>query len=62
MTTEQRETVLALHAKAVAAGDKKYQDPFSDKLVSTEVKHLDRGYCCRCDCRHCPYGYQPDPD
>ncbi len=23
----------------------------------TEKYHLDRGYCCRSGCRHCPYGF-----
>ncbi len=27
--------------------------------VFTEKYHLKRGYCCRSNCRHCPYGYDP---
>ena len=23
----------------------------------TEKFHLDRGYCCKSGCKHCPYGY-----
>ena len=23
----------------------------------TEKHHLNRGYCCKSGCRHCPYGY-----
>ena len=23
----------------------------------TEKYHLKRGYCCKSDCRHCPYGF-----
>lgn len=57
-----QELVLCLHADAVLADEKRYQDPITQQWVSTELKHLDRGYCCRCDCRHCPYGYQPDAD
>ena len=26
-------------------------------LVFTELNHIQRGYCCKSDCRHCPYGY-----
>lgn len=26
------------------------------KLVFTERFHLERGYCCGKNCRHCPYG------
>ena len=25
--------------------------------VFTEKYHLKRGYCCKNNCRHCPYGY-----
>ncbi|MFY0605635.1 MAG: hypothetical protein JXR10_02910 [Cyclobacteriaceae bacterium] len=25
--------------------------------VFTEKYHLDRGYCCKSGCRHCPYGF-----
>ncbi|MDH4378875.1 MAG: DUF5522 domain-containing protein [Vampirovibrionales bacterium] len=61
MTDDQRTLVLDLHRAACAAGQLKYDDPFSDpalhRQVSTEIKHLQRGYCCRSACRHCPYGY-----
>ncbi|MGA1583549.1 MAG: DUF5522 domain-containing protein [Saprospiraceae bacterium] len=26
-------------------------------LVFTEKYHLERGYCCKSGCRHCPYGF-----
>lgn len=26
-------------------------------LVFTELNHIQRGYCCQSDCRHCAYGY-----
>lgn len=26
-------------------------------IVFTEKYHLKRGHCCRCGCKHCPYGY-----
>ncbi len=25
--------------------------------VFTEAYHLKRGYCCKNNCKHCPYGY-----
>ncbi|MEM8567298.1 MAG: DUF5522 domain-containing protein [Bacteroidota bacterium] len=25
--------------------------------VFTEAYHLQRGYCCKSGCRHCPYGF-----
>jgi hypothetical protein len=28
----------------------------------TEKYHLERGYCCKSNCRHCPYGYDPKTD
>ena len=27
--------------------------------VFTEKYHLKRGYCCKSNCKHCPYGYNP---
>lgn len=27
--------------------------------VFTEKYHLQRGYCCTNNCRHCPYGFDP---
>lgn len=26
-------------------------------IVFTEKYHLKRGYCCKNNCKHCPYGY-----
>ncbi|MEQ8924932.1 MAG: DUF5522 domain-containing protein [Fulvivirga sp.] len=26
--------------------------------VFTEEYHLQRGYCCKSGCRHCPYGFK----
>jgi 2-iminoacetate synthase ThiH len=26
-------------------------------MVFTEKYHLNRGYCCKNGCRHCPYGF-----
>ncbi|MEL4455934.1 DUF5522 domain-containing protein [Lutimonas vermicola] len=25
--------------------------------VFTKIYHLKRGYCCKNNCRHCPYGF-----
>jgi len=30
-------------------------------VVFTEAYHLKRGYCCKNDCRHCPYGFRKRP-
>lgn len=27
-------------------------------MVMTEKYHLQRGFCCKNDCRHCPYGFK----
>ncbi len=29
--------------------------------VFTAIFLLRRGYCCQSGCRHCPYGYTPEP-
>jgi hypothetical protein len=26
-------------------------------IIFTENYHLKRGYCCKSNCKHCPYGY-----
>ena len=26
-------------------------------VVFTEKYHLKRGYCCKSNCKHCPFGY-----
>jgi len=37
-------------------------------MVFTEKYHLNRGFCCKNGCRHCPYGFNskkkeiPEPD
>jgi hypothetical protein len=31
-------------------------------IVFTEKYHLKRGYCCKSNCRHCPYGYDIKTD
>ncbi len=27
-------------------------------MVFTESYHRKRGFCCKSECRHCPYGYK----
>jgi hypothetical protein len=27
-------------------------------MVFTELYHQTRGYCCKSDCKHCPFGYK----
>jgi hypothetical protein len=48
-----------LHAEACARGDFTYRDPRTGYTVFTRLKLLDRGYCCKSGCRHCPYGFIP---
>lgn len=30
--------------------------------VFTEKYHLKRGYCCKNNCKHCPYNFNPKKD
>lgn len=46
-----------IHADAIRRGEHSYIDPKTGFLVFTELFLLERGYCCRAGCRHCPYGY-----
>jgi hypothetical protein len=36
-----------------------YYESEEGYIVFTEKYHLKRGYCCKSNCRHCPYGYNP---
>lgn len=33
-----------------------------DNMVLTAKYHLDKGYCCGCGCRHCPFEYENVPE
>ncbi|MCW5908850.1 MAG: hypothetical protein KIS94_13385 [Chitinophagales bacterium] len=37
-----------------------YIDQQTSLLVFTEKYHLQRGYCCKGGCRHCPYGFKKE--
>lgn len=51
-------TVTDLHDAAVEAGEAAYIDPETGFRVFTEAKLLERGRCCGCGCRHCPYQHE----
>lgn len=34
-----------------------YTDPATGLSVFTRVAHINKGKCCGCRCRHCPYGH-----
>ncbi len=46
---------MIAHSKAVEADQPGYLDPESGLFVMTAVFLRDRGWCCDCGCRHCPY-------
>lgn len=48
--------LVALHDRAVAAGQDVYVDPATGYTVMTSRKLLARGHCCGSGCRHCPFG------
>jgi hypothetical protein len=52
----------SIHSKIVSSSEIIWSaDGFSyienGFLVFTEKYHLNRGYCCKNNCRHCPYGF-----
>lgn len=51
-----------LHSKACARGEQTYEDPVTGYSVFTAVNLEQRGKCCGCSCRHCPYGHELVPD
>ncbi len=57
-TSDGYEQSMAAHRRAVDAGEPGYIDPGSRLFVMTAVYLRDRGRCCDCGCRHCPYAGQ----
>lgn len=49
------------HEVAVAAGLKVYRDPATGYRVFTELGLRERGKCCGCGCRHCPWSHEGVP-
>ena len=49
------EEIIAVHAAALERGDVGYLDPVTGLYVMTAAVHIERGFCCRRGCRHCPY-------
>ena len=50
--------IITRHAEACASRSKFYVDPTGkgQRVIPSWV-HLDRGRCCGCKCRHCPFGH-----
>ena len=55
-------TIDQLHTDACARGAASYRDPATGYNVFTALKLQERGKCCGCGCRHCPYGHELVPD
>lgn len=49
---------VQLHSLACARGELTYIDPASAYSVMTELSHKQRGSCCGCACRHCPFAHE----
>lgn len=45
----------------MAAGHLHYTDPATGYRVFTALAHEERGTCCGCGCRHCPFGHDAVP-
>lgn len=50
-----RARILQAHESALTAGLSGYIDPGSGFFVLSAQALLDRGSCCGCGCRHCPF-------
>jgi len=50
-----------LHTEAMSQNQNFYNDPKTGYRVFTERGHLQRGVCCGCGCRHCPFGHERVP-
>ncbi len=49
----EQEPASEVPAQGEIADEDFYMD--GDFFVFTAAYHLKRGYCCKSDCRHCPY-------
>lgn len=49
------------HQHAVDKGLDFYTDPSTGLMVMTALYLTNRGYCCKNECRHCPYGEPSAP-
>ncbi|MDX2085728.1 MAG: DUF5522 domain-containing protein [Candidatus Melainabacteria bacterium] len=49
------------HQQAVSAGQEHYVCPETGYTVMTALFLKNRGFCCHCGCRHCPYGDPKSP-
>ena len=47
--------------KKLIEGEDYYFTPEGYKCF-TEKHHLNRGYCCKSGCKHCPYNYESVPE
>ena len=54
-TDPMYEKIMAAHDVAVSAGLTEYKDPKTGFSVMTEPFLKAKGFCCKNDCRHCPY-------
>lgn len=50
-----------VHDQAVAEGKLSYQDPSTGYEVFTSLGLKERGRCCGCGCRHCPFQHEKIP-
>jgi uncharacterized protein DUF5522 len=52
--------ILAVHERAMAAGEDGYPDPVSGNYCFTAAFLWELGVCCGSGCRHCPYVNQAE--
>ncbi len=62
LCNECLESIKVLVKKADSAPTKMTENVHyyleNEMLVFTELNHIQRGYCCQSDCRHCAYGFK----
>jgi len=54
-TDPMYEKIMTAHDAAVSAGLTEYKDPKTGFSVMTEPFLKAKGFCCKNNCRHCPY-------
>lgn len=58
--TKVKQVTEAAIDEPIKTADKCCEDFYLEAgfVVFTKAFHLKRGFCCRNNCRHCPYGYK----
>eukprot|EP00117_Sycon_ciliatum_P032034 scpid90083/ scgid0621/ len=53
--SDEHQDIAFAHHTSMQLREKFYRDPETGNYVQTSFSHRNRGKCCGCGCRHCPF-------